>query len=152
MAVADTIKPEPTTAVAPVKTGPDWPALMASYEEGASDVEIAKQLGVTMVRFYDLIETTPAFADFVDKGRTMAQAWWYEQGRRNLWNKDFNTTLWNFQMKNKYFWSDKVESKDTTGSEPTNLDEAKAQLQSALKKLSKKNPELVSGEHLKGGV
>lgn len=126
----------------------DWNALLKHYEDGASDVEVAKHLGVTMVRFYDLIETVPAFADFVDKGRTLAQAWWYEQGRKNLWEPKFNTTLWNFQMKNKFGWADKVESKDNTGTDPVNLDEAKAQLQSALKKLSRKNPELVSGAHL----
>lgn len=147
MAVADITK---SAEVAPAKKGPDWVALTDLYANGASDVEIAKELGVTMVRFYDLIETVPAFSEFVDKGRTLSQAWWYSQARKNLWEKSFNTPLWNFFMKNAYGWADKVEGKDMTGSEPVNLDEAKAQLQSALKKLGKKAPELLSGVHLKG--
>lgn len=128
--------------------GPNWQVLLQAYEEGAADVEIARLLKITIARFYELAEESPAFAEFVERGRTLSQAWWYEKGRTGLYSKDFNTALWNFNMKNRYGWADKVDTSDKTNSDPVNLDQAKAQLQSALKKLSKKNPELLSGANL----
>lgn len=129
-------------------SGTNWEALLDAYGNGASDVEIARALKLTTKRFYQLCEENPAFQEFVEKGRTLAQAWWYEKGRTSLWDKGFNTALWNFNMKNRYGWADKVESSDTTDKDPVNLDEAKAQLASALKRLGKKNPELLSGVNL----
>lgn len=134
--------------MATTSNGPDWKALLAAYGEGASDVEIARLLGITINRFYQLIEETPAFAQFAEQGRTLAQAWWYEKGRTGLWSKEFNTSLWNFNMKNRYGWADKVDTADKTDSDPVNLDQAKAQLAIALKHLGKKNPELLSGANL----
>jgi hypothetical protein len=127
---------------------PNWQALLDAYGEGAADVEIARLLKITINRFYQLIEETPAFAEFVERGRTLAQAWWYEKGRTCLWDKNFNTALWNFNMKNRYGWADKVDTSDKTDSDPVNLDQAKAQLATALKQLGKKNPELLSGANL----
>lgn len=128
--------------------GPDWGALLDAYGEGASDVEIARLLKITINRFYQLVEENPAFADFVERGRTLSQAWWYEKGRTGLWDKNFNVSLWNFNMKNRHGWADKVDTADKTDSDPVNLDQAKAQLAMALKQLGKKNPELVSGVNL----
>lgn len=129
---------------------PDWKQLIAEYEEGASDIEIAKLLKITINRFYELIEESPAFAEFVERGRTVSRAWWEAAGRRNLWNKEFNTSLWNFNMKNRYGWADKVDTNDMTNKDPVNLDQAKSQLAAALKQLGKKHPELLSGANLNG--
>jgi hypothetical protein len=130
------------------ETKPNWEALLEAYGEGASDVEIARLLKITISRFYELMEEHVAFADFVDRGRTLAQAWWYEKGRTSLWDKNFNTALWNFQMKNRYGWADRVDTTDKTNLDPVNLDQAKGQLQQALKRLAKKSPELLSGANL----
>lgn len=131
-------------------TSPNWNLLVSEYSEGASDAEIAKLLKITINRFYQLIEENPTFAEFVDRGRTLSRAWWEMQGRKNLWNKEFNTSLWNFNMKNRHGWADKVESNDTTDKDPVNMDQAKAQLYTAIKKVSKTNPELLGGLHLNG--
>lgn len=127
---------------------PNWELLLKKYEMGASDVEIARALKITIARFYKLCEEVPEFNDFAERGRTLAQAWWYEKGRTNLWNKNFNTALYNFNMKNRHGWADKVDTNDTTDKDPVNLDQAKAQLAIALKALGKKNPELLSGANL----
>lgn len=127
---------------------PDWDQLSAAYQEGASDVEIARLLGITISRFHEAYEKNDAFAQFVDSGRTLQTAWWYEQGRKNLWNKNFNTALYNFNMKNRFGWADKVEASDTTDREPQNLDQLRAQVGIALKALSKSSPELLSGVNL----
>jgi hypothetical protein len=131
------------------ETSPNWEALLGEYSEGASDVEIARLLKITLNRFYQLIEENPAFAEFVERGRTLGRAWWESQARKNLWNKEFNTALWNFNMKNRYGWADKVESNDTTDKDPVNLDQARAQVMSYFKK----NPEfakMLSGANLQG--
>lgn len=127
---------------------PDWNALVALYGEGASDPEIARELGVTMARFYQLIEESTAFSNFVERGRTLSMAWWYEMGRKGLFAEKFNSGLYNFNMKNRHGWADKVDTNDTTNKEPVDLNQAKGQLQSALKMLAKKHPELLSGANL----
>lgn len=127
---------------------PDWEGALTNYSEGGSDVEVAKILNITIGRFFQLYEETPTFADFVDKGRTLSQAWWYETGRKALFTKEFNPGLYNFVMKNRFGWADKVESTDATNKDPVNLDQMRGQLNSALVRLGKKNPELLSGANL----
>ena len=126
----------------------DWASLTSAYEQGASDVEIAKMLNLTAAKFYKLYESNPAFANFVDSGRTLAQAWWYEAGRKHLMTKGFNVSLYNFIMKNRFGWADKVESADTTDKDNLNLDELRAQVSSALKRLAQNSPELLSNVNL----
>lgn len=122
--------------------------LEAAYAEGASDVEIAALLDITIAKFYQLVEEEPSFAMLVEKGRTLAHAWYMQIGRKNLWNKEFNSTLYNFQMKNRYGWADKVDTADTTDKDHVNLDKMKSDLASALKKLAKTSPELLANSNL----
>lgn len=128
-------------------TTPNWDELLELYAEGASDIEIARALGITAARFYNLIEEVPSFANFVERGRTLAQAWWYSAGRKNLFTKEFNTTLYNFNMKNRFGWADKVETGEKSD-KPIDQQQAKAALVQALRELGKKNPELLSGANL----
>lgn len=126
----------------------NWDDVKEAYAQGAADVEIARLLGITLGRFYSLYEANPSFSEFVDSGRTLSQAWWYEQSRKGLWNRSFNTSLFNFVMKNRFGWADKVESADTTDKDPANLDQIKAQVSGAMAKLAATNPELFSGVNL----
>lgn len=130
---------------------PDWTAVLNLYGDGGSDVEVAKLLGITYRRFVELEETNPAFAELVDRGRTLSRAWWYETGRKSLFAERFNGGLYNFNMKNRFGWADKVETNDTSDKNPVDQDQLRAQLQTALKKLGKKNPELLSGANLSVG-
>lgn len=127
---------------------PDWKVAARIYEEGGSDVEVAKYLGLTESAFYNLAEENPSFATFVEKGRTLAKAWWYEKARSGIQADKFNTSLFNFVMKNRWGWADKIDTNDTTEKDPVNLDQVQGQLQSALKQISKKYPELLSGVNL----
>ena len=129
------------------QTQVNWAEIAEAYAEGAADVEIAKMLNLTIADFYQLEQERPAFAKFVEKGRTMSQAWWYERARKGLFSKEFNTSLWNFNMKNRYGWADKTDISDSN-STPVSLDEAKAQLNQALARIAKTSPELLSGANL----
>ena len=135
--------------MATTQSKPNWDAVIELYSQGAADVEVARLLNITIARFYKLCEEVPAFAEMAERGRTLSQAWWYEKGRTGLFADKFNTGLWNFNMKNRFGWADKTETNDTTNKEPVNADQAKGQLQAALTKLGKKNPELLSGINLK---
>lgn len=119
--------------------------VQSKYEEGGSDIEVAALLGLTRKEFYALIEEEPDFAKIVDKGRAVAEAWWYSMGRRALtWDK-FQSSLYNFQMKNRFGWADKIDTGEKSSDQPHNLDEAQAELQKVLKRIAKTNPEWLSG-------
>lgn len=113
------------------------------YSEGGSDVEIARLLGLSLNKFYELVDENASFADVVERGRTFSQAWWYEAGRRGLFADKFNASVYALNMKNRFAWADKVETGDKASSMTVNADEAQAQLRSALKKLAKTNPDLL---------
>ena len=123
---------------------PDWNKVRILYEEGGSDPEAAKMLNLTMKRFHELIEEVPAFKQFVEMGRTLSMAWWYEQGRSGLRADKFNGPLFMANMKNRFGWADKVETNATSNDAPANLDQLKSEVAKMLKKLAKKNPELLT--------
>lgn len=142
MASADLSDSTQMSNVVEIKKGPDWKMLSQLYAEGASDVEIAKELGITISQFLEMERDHPEFATFVAKGRTLSQAWWVYQARNNLWNKDFNTTLFNFNMKNRFGWADKIETNSTGDDSTKSADTLKAELAKAAKRLGSKYPEL----------
>lgn len=123
------------------KPSTDWDRVLALYEEGASDVEIAKELGVTKASFDKMYAEVPAFTAFVDKGRTLSQAWWMTTLRSNLMNKEFNTSLFNFAMKNRFGWADKVETTSQDG-ENLNVDQLRTEFKALVAKLEKSDPSL----------
>lgn len=78
--------------------------------EGASIVEIAYELEVCRDTIYEWIEKHEDFSDAIKKGRDFSEGWWCKQGRRNIHNKEFNSTLWYMNMKNRFSWKDKQET------------------------------------------
>lgn len=117
----------------------------ALYEEGAFDVEVAKFLNITIKRFNELYDESSAFAKFVDMGRTMSMAYWYELGRRGASGrlKGFVPGAWSFVMKNQFGWADKVESTQQLLDETTNIDDLKSKLRRGMKDLAKTSPEML---------
>lgn len=126
------------------ETSTNFAALLEAYENGASDVEVAKLLKITKKQFYTFVDENPDFASFVERGRTLQEAWWYEIGRKSLFEGKFNVSLYNFCMKNKFGWADKVETTDPMANKDLNMDELKGELRDALMRLEKRNPELLS--------
>lgn len=110
------------------------------YKKGYSDAEVAACMNITMKQFNNMIGENPTFAKLVEFGRTLQRAYWEGLARTNTNNKQFNTSLYSFYMKNKFGWADKIETANTN--ENTNLgeDELWAEIQRKIKKLNR--PEL----------
>ena len=102
------------------------------YHSGGQDIEVCKALGISLKEFNYHYEQSEDFAELIDMGRLYAKAWWHEQGRKNIQNTKFNTTLWSFHMKNLYGWADKTESVTMSRDEPETLDEAYQELKKLM--------------------
>lgn len=76
--------------------------------EGASRTEVAAELGMgsrdTIPKY---CEKYPEFDSAIKKGKLLSQSWWEKKGRKNVDNKEFNSTLWYMNMKNRFKWRDK---------------------------------------------
>lgn len=113
----------------PVVTQRDWATkIIELYTAGASDVEVAAACNVTIQEYYRQLGDNAAFNKLVEFGRTLSQAFWESQARKNIGNKGFNTSLWAFYMKNKYSWADKTESVNSNENLNTDLDTLRGQI------------------------
>lgn len=91
-------------------------------KEGASKTEVVAELGLcdreTLIEY---AERYPNFGAAIKKGEILSQAWWERHGRKHLENKEFNSTLWYMNMKNRFKWTDRQE---TSGSFSVRQEEA----------------------------
>jgi hypothetical protein len=127
-------RPQPNKNPEDAKT--HWTeTLLDLYQSGRSDVEVCKELKLTRKQFEQYMSESDAFADLVQRGRDYAEAWWMEQGRVNLKNRDFVTTLWQFNMVNRHGWASKRESAQVDPN--LNLDKLKDELRKALPEIGK---------------
>ena len=116
----------------------DWAEIATRlYLEGASDDEVIKALEITQSQFDHYCQTVDAFRDLVERGRTYAKAWWIEQGRKAVKEKNnsFPQSLYAYSMANKYGWSNKKDPGPVTLDIP--LDKAKDDLKKALPEMAK---------------
>lgn len=106
---------------------PQWIETMLNlYSEGRGDIEVCKELKITRKQFNQYCADVPAFADLVERGRDYAEAWWMEQGRTNMKNKEFVFAIWQANMVNRYNWGSK---KEAAGVSPNlNVDKLREEL------------------------
>lgn len=109
--------------------------MLSCYEVGMSDVEVCKELRITRKQFEQHCADIPEFAALVERGRDYSEAWWLEQGRKNLKNKEFVTALWQFNVVNRLGWSSKRES--AAPEAHLNLDKLRDELRKALPDLAR---------------
>jgi len=121
--------------------------LVEYYRNGYSDAEVAASMNISMRQFNSMLSDNPTFAKLVEFGRTLALAWWEGQARKNLGNKQFNTPLWVFTMKNKYGWADKVETSNTSENVNYDLDTLRSEIDKKVKRLLKTNSADIVAAH-----
>lgn len=89
----------------------------------------------------------------MEYGRTLSQAFWEKQARVNLANKQFNSSLYAFYMKNKFGWAEKVETQAQNENLNTNLDDLREKVTKEVERFIKKNsPELTDAKRLVAGL
>lgn len=117
--------------------------ILNCYKTGASDVEVASLLEISLKKFNQMYDENSDFARVIDFGRTAAHAWWMSQGRIHLLTKGFQGSLWGFNMKNRYSWADKVDTGERESDIPQDVNQVEAELRRTLARINKSNPELV---------
>jgi hypothetical protein len=87
------------------------------FREGMSIEEICYELNIAKQTFYNWCENYPEFKQAKNIGVDLSCGWWKKQGRKQLENKDFSYTGWYMNMKNRFGWADKQETKEEKSSE-----------------------------------
>lgn len=100
----------------------DW------YSAGDFDVEVAAKLKVPVREFHKQMQENAAFGRLIEYGRTLCEAYWVNQAKKNMNNKTFNATSWAFVMKNQFNWADKSEQVQAGEAGNINLDELRQRL------------------------
>ena len=119
------------------------------YSAGYSDAEVAAELRITIKEYHKTVQSNAAFGKLVELGRTLSQAFWESQARRNLATKGFNSSLYAFYMKNKFNWADKVETTSTNENTNISLDDLKNQIANKMREFEKQNaPEVTDAQSL----
>ena len=84
--------------------------LVALGREGASDVEMRVELGISQRLWQRLIEEEPEFCITVKRARELCQVWWEKHGRHMAAGAaEGNAAVYIFNMKNRFKWRDKPE-------------------------------------------
>ena len=81
-------------------------------KEGASQYEVLATLGISEDTFYRWKKENEEFSETIKRGIQLSQAWWERKGRISLDDRQFNSTLWYMNMKNRFKWADKQEVKN----------------------------------------
>lgn len=117
----------------------DW------YRGGDFDVEVAAKLEIPLKEFHQKMQDNATFARLIDYGRTLCQAYWVGQAKKNLNNKSFNSMPWAFVMKNQFNWADKTEQVGTSDMPSRTLDELRQEVEKEVRKFKKLHAPELSG-------
>ena len=119
----------------------NWVETMVElYSKGYSDVEVCTSLGVSKKQFSHYINTSPAFAEIVEYGHDLAEAWAYKKNREFVESKDAtanNVKALEKRMENMHGWSSKVESKNANLNLEGDVAKLKEELNSLLPEMAK---------------
>ena len=77
--------------------------LIECGKQGFSVNEMASYIGIHKDTLYDWVKTNTDFSDSLKIAVQESQTWWENKGREATFNgKDFNSTAYIFQMKNRF--------------------------------------------------
>ncbi|WP_010261137.1 transposase [Treponema primitia] len=80
------------------------------FGEGQSIIEVCGELKISRDTFYNWKKQYPEFSKAVDDGLTLSQAFWEKLGREGtLCKRNVQPTMYIFQMKNRFHWTDRAD-------------------------------------------
>lgn len=82
--------------------------------KGYSKEAVAGKIGISKQCFYEWVQKYQDFGDAVQRGESASQFYWEDLGMLGTLGqiKGFNASSWMFNMKNRFGWSEKVDSND----------------------------------------
>lgn len=83
------------------------PLVEELMKNGGSIIEACQIMGISKATFYRWIHdpSKTAFRRKMDELVEASEAWWLLQGRQNLGNRSFNTSLYSINMQNRFKWN-----------------------------------------------
>jgi DNA-binding XRE family transcriptional regulator len=98
--------------------------------DGASKAEMALTIGISRETFNNWEHSNPTFRDAVKECELLSQIWWERHGRKGMTgeNKDFNSTAFIFQVKNRF----RGDYMDTSRTEVTGKDGGALQIEAKV--------------------
>lgn len=89
----------------------DWQQQIINLMQyGASRAEVYAMLDIGDKTFARLMRDDEEFARTIKRGERLSKSWWENTARVSLRNKEFNSTLWYMNMKNRFGWVDKQQT------------------------------------------
>ena len=80
--------------------------------QGMSEVEIAAEMGVSVLTLQGWAEKYEPFSIAYEIGKALHESWWLQKGKDGLDKKFFNTSLFKFLTANKLGYAEKMETKN----------------------------------------
>lgn len=94
----------------------DWKEMIIrEMSQGANLQEIYGWLDISDKTFTRLCRDNIEFSRTVKRGQRLSERWWLEIGRKYIRDKEFNSTLWYMNMKNRFGWRDRIDTDLTSG-------------------------------------
>lgn len=84
--------------------------MVSLFADGLSIVEVCLELGMPYRTFKKLIGTYSDFRDAAEEGMMRLYAYWQQEGRNNLRDNRFNSSLWMNFMINQFGWEKNAKS------------------------------------------
>lgn len=89
----------------------DWQQQIINLMQyGASRAEVYALLDISDMTFARLMREDKEFAGTIKRGERLSKSWWENTARTSLRNKEFNSTLWYMNMKNRFGWVDRQQT------------------------------------------
>ena len=96
-------------------------SIISMSKEGASIVEIAIELDISRTTLAAMTERDEYFLNTIKRCKRYCEGWWLKKGRTELENRDFSSTLWYMNMKNRFGWADKQQTDVTSKGKELNI-------------------------------
>lgn len=94
--------------------------LIDAMETGLSFEASAAKMGVNVDTLKEWAKVHPEFSAAKREAFERNRLFWEQVSLNGLNDRNFNTTNWIFQMKNRFGWRDKVDNHTTLASDPVN--------------------------------